>query len=133
MDKTVQDTKKQIIDIIKQLDSFWIKKNYNAMSPYIADEVTIAIPNSTERIIGKENYINSFIQFDESAMVTLFQRDDPQVDIIEDIVVCLHPFYIEYTIAEKNYKESGKEILIFRQQSGIWKVIWRNIDYSPSP
>jgi hypothetical protein len=52
--------KKSIQDVLNKINESWLQKNYDLMFGYLADNVVMVPPGSSERIKGKEAYVQSY-------------------------------------------------------------------------
>lgn len=93
--------------------------------------MVIAPPGSTERVSGRDAYVGSYRQYDDTATTHEFRAETPQIDIVGGVAVAVCPFFIDYELQGTRHRESGKDLLVFRRIDGEWRVIWRSMQTEP--
>jgi ketosteroid isomerase-like protein len=120
--------KKTIQEVLRKLIDCWHQKQYDRMGAYIADEVIIVPPGSSERVRGREAYIQSYRDYDTAAHTTEFLPGEPQIDLFGDVAVVLFPFFIAYELNGISHREHGKEALLFKRAADSWQILWRTME-----
>ena len=119
--------KKAIIRVIKQINEFWLNKQYDEIGELLSEQVVTAPPGFERRIEGRDAYVQSYRDYDQSAQTQEFSPGEPEIDIIENTAVAVCPFYVVYELDGKTYSENGRDILVFSRSSGNWLVVWRTM------
>jgi len=119
--------KKVIRHVIQQINNLWMNKKYNEMSDLLSEDVVIALPGFEGRIQGKKAYIQSYRDYDKSAITHEFSSSEPDIDIMGDTAVAIYTFYVRYELNGKSYRENGRDLLVFSLSSGKWCVVWRTV------
>jgi ketosteroid isomerase-like protein len=123
--------KKSIHDVLKKINESWLQKNYDLMGSYLADNVVMVPPGSSDRIKGKEAYVQSYRDYDAVANTTEFHPGDPQIDVFGDVAVVIYPFFISYDLQGTVYHEHGKEALVLSRSGLGWQILWRTMETEP--
>ena len=126
--KTVESSeKKKILYIIHQINKSWLNHKYDRIGEFLSDKVVNALPGSATRIVGRESYVQSYRDYDQTALTIEFKRDEPQIDIVGKTAVAICPFFVVYKLDEKTFRERGNEILVFEKTSEKWVIVWRTM------
>jgi len=119
--------KKTIRNIIRRINELWLKKRYDEIGELLSEYVVIAPPGFEGRIHGREAYVQSYREYDQSATTREFSSDEPEIDIIGDTAVAVCPFFVVYEFEGKTYQENGRDMLVFSRFAGEWRVVWRTM------
>jgi len=131
MSKKELGNTKIIRQIVFTINRHWLNKQCDEIGKFLSEKVVIAPPGSDKRIRGRDAYVQSYRDYDQSAITHKFSPDEPEIDIIGETAVAVYPFYVEYELQGKTYREHGKDILVFSNKSGEWKVVWRTMQSEP--
>lgn len=115
---------KEVESVIKQLNHCWINKKFEDMEPLFHREVVMHQPED-EDIVGREQMIESYWEFMETAEVTDFKIANESIHVFDETAVAYYTFRIHYTVESTHYDESGAEILVLQQHDDDWKIVWR--------
>lgn len=132
MNTTKASHAKEVEGIIKQLNHCWINKKFEDMEPLFHREVVMHQTGDEDDIVGREQMIESYWEFMESAEVTDFKIADESIHVFDETAVAYYTFHIQYTVETTKYDESGAEILVLQKHDGRWKIVWRTQLFSPS-
>ena len=113
--------------IIDQINALWQSKQYKEIRRYLAEDVVILPPGFTDRVEGRDAYVQSYRDFDQNATVHEFSPDEPQIEIFENTAIAICPFSIKYELTDTLYRERGSDILVFSRISSAWRIIWRTM------
>ena len=122
--KSAQKNIRQVIDRIHDL---WFKKEYDEIGDLLSEDVVIATPGFGKRIHGRAAYVQSYRDYDQSAITREFSPGVPEIDVVGGTAVAVCPFYVVYELEGKEYQEKGRDILVFSRAAGEWKVAWRTM------
>lgn len=116
-----------ILQVVNKINESWLSKNYDEIGKCLDDKVVMAPPGSSKRIKGKDAYIQSYRDYDTVAKTHSLEPEEPQIDIIGDTAVVIHPFSVTYEMKGEVYQERGSDFLILKRQDIGWRVIWRTM------
>ena len=117
--------------IIERINENWLAARYEEIGRNIDPDAVVAPPGSPARIAGRDAYVASYREYDGMARTHEFRMETSQIDLIGDVAVAITPFFVDYEIAAGRYRESGREILVFRRNAGEWRVVWRTMLTDP--
>ena len=78
-----------------------------------------------EKITGRQQIIESYWEFMESADVTDFKIVNESIHVFDETAVAYYSYRIHYTVETTNYDETVSEILVFQQHNDDWQIVWR--------
>lgn len=116
-----------IEQLVNRLNDCWINDKFENMDMFFHKQVVMLEPGTNRKITGREEMIDSYRNFAESAKVTDFRIRDLLIDVFETTAVAFYTYRIHYSVESTNYDETGSEILVFSRHNGRWVIIWRTI------
>jgi hypothetical protein len=119
--------KKNIRQIIYRIHDLWLKKGYDEIGDLLLEDMVVAPPGFEKRIQGRQAYVQSYREYDQSAITREFTPGVPEIDVVGDTAVAVCPFYAVYEMKGQEYQEKGRDILVFSRAAGEWKVAWRTM------
>lgn len=132
MNEKSEVNRNDIVEVVKKINEYWLAKKYDEIGSCLADDVIIAAPGSSERIKGREAYVQSYRDYDTVAKTLQFIPEKPQIDIMGDSAAVICPFTVTYELKGNTYHERGKEILILARKDSKWLVVWRTMQSEPA-
>jgi ketosteroid isomerase-like protein len=121
-----------IAAIVRHINESWRARRYDDIGTHLADDVVLAPPGSSMRMVGREAYVQSYRDYDTAAVTGTFTPDDPQIDVIGDVAVATCPFFIVYRLEGVTYRERGRDLLVFDRRPTGWRVVWRSMHTEPA-
>lgn len=125
-------TEEAIRHVIEKINTCWQEKRYGEIGAFLAENAVIAAPGSDQRVRGRDAYVQSYRDYDQTATTHEFNASDPQIDIVGNVAVAVCPFSVVYEMEEKMYRESGHDILVFSRSNERWLVAWRTMQVETS-
>lgn len=116
---------KEIGHLVEELNDCWISERLEDLSIYFHENAIGIKPGTTEKVIGREELIDSYRDFVEVSDVKDFEITDMVVDIFDTTAVVLYTFRILYRMEITNYDEEGREILVMNRHGDHWVIVWR--------
>lgn len=113
---------------VRAINACWLEGRYQELTSYFHEGMILALPDSEQRVAGRDAIIDSYRQFGESATGIEFHSHEPQVDAIGDTAVATTSFEISYELEGARYRESGTDVLVLhRAGEAAWEVVWRTV------
>lgn len=103
---------KDILQVVNKINESWLAKKYDDIATCLDDGVVMAPPGSNKRVKGKNPYIQSYRDYDSAAITHSLIPEEPQIDVIDDTAVVIHPFSVTYEMKGSIYQERGTDLLI---------------------
>jgi hypothetical protein len=88
------------------------------------DVVAIA-PGFVGRARGRDVFAKSFVDFLAAAVVRNFSRGEYEVDVIGRTALVSFTFAMTYSLGEKTYASTGRDVWGFAREDGVWLAVWR--------
>jgi hypothetical protein len=132
MNPNPESERSAILHVVNKINESWLGKSYDELGSCLDDNVIMAAPGSTNRIIGREAYVQSYRDYDTVAKTLQINIEEPQIDIIVDTAVAICPFDVTYELKGKIYHERGSDILVLVRKKSDWRVVWRTMQSEPA-
>ena len=125
--KNINSIKEEISQNIRAINKAWLKHDFNSMRKYFHKDLVTVAPNFQRMGIGIDACVKSYEDFSTSAEIISFEDKNIQVDIVGSTATATYEYDIEWVSEENQFKEKGKEILVFSNESGTWLLNWRMV------
>lgn len=116
---------KDIEQLVERLNDTWLNDHLEDMETLFHKQVVMIQPGH-QKITGREEMIESYRDFIESAEIIDFKIRDVYIDLFETTAIAFYTFRIKYRVETTNYDENGTEILVFNRHNEEWRIVWRN-------
>jgi ketosteroid isomerase-like protein len=130
--KSEDADRNKIVRVVNKINESWLAKKYDEIGSCLTDDAIIAAPGSSERMKGREVYVQSYRDYDTVAKTLQFKAEEPQIDIMGDVAAVICPFTVAYELSGNIYHERGKDILILMRKKSYWLVVWRTMQSEPA-
>jgi hypothetical protein len=74
---------------------------------------------------GREVFVKSFSDFLAAAVVRGFSRGEYEVDVIGRSALVAVTFAMTYSLGDKTYASTGRDVWGFANDDGEWLAVWR--------
>jgi ketosteroid isomerase-like protein len=123
----------QIRSLLSRINEAWLKGHTERLNEYFHDDVVVKGPDLQEMARGREACVKSYADFMRMAKVKEFQAFEPVIDLFGNVAVVTGPWKISYRMNDRDYHESGRDLLVLIREVGEWRVVWRAVLSSPQP
>ena len=123
--KNPDKLRKEIINIIKNINIAWTKGKIEDIKKYLYKGIVIVSPDFKNRLKGIDDVLNSYKEFYENSKIYDFSENDFNVEIFDKIVATDYKYHIIYEINNKKYDGTGREIWTFGKINDRWLAVWR--------
>lgn len=114
-----------IEELVRAMNAAWLEGRIEDLRDYFADDVVLVPPGSGDRLIGREDVMESFRQYLEQAVTHEFEERSLAVDVIGSTAVARLRFRVRYEYAGSVYEEQGQDILVLAESGECWRIVWR--------
>lgn len=111
--------------LIQEINRCWYEGRPADLSAYFHQNVVFNSPDFKHQVTGKENCIQTYIDFMNNSSVLEYTENNPTVQVFEKTAIVAYDFEMKYEQKGKIYHEKGTDILAFEKDGQSWKVIWR--------
>lgn len=111
--------------LIQKINNCWYRGQPADLSAYFHQNVVFNSPDFSRQITGKENCIQTYIDFMKRSTVLHYTERNPVIQLFEKTAMVTYDFEMKYEQKGKTYHETGTDILAFEKAGQSWKVIWR--------
>ncbi|MBL7682068.1 MAG: nuclear transport factor 2 family protein [Flavipsychrobacter sp.] len=116
---------KEMWVLTRKINECWYNGQLHALDGIFDDNVIFNSPDFKHQIVGKENCIQTYIDFLSNSKILLYNESKPIVQMFGSTSIVTYDFEMKYEQNTKTYHETGTDILIYQMQENSWKVIWR--------
>ena len=116
---------KQIEKLINDFNNGWTKGEIESITPILHENIVFVAPDLKTEIIGKDNCIQTIIDYISSGETKLFEITEMKIHVIEQTAIIILDYYVEYEMNNRYYKENGKEFWTLIEKDGNWQLVWR--------
>ena len=117
--------------MMRDLNHAWLDGNVNDIRKYYAEDAVMVLPGFTDRVVGRSPCVDSYREFVENAAVQNFEELDSMIDVWDSTAVVSYEYRIAYRMAETDYEETSRELVVFAQRNGGWQIVWRTVLSTP--
>lgn len=122
-----RDDHEEIRRLLSKINEAWLRGHTQELNNCFHDDVVVKGPEFQEMARGREACVRSYEDFIRLATVREFKAPQPVVDVFGSMAVAVGPWEISYTTSDKDYHESGHDLMILTREEGKWQVVWRAV------
>ena len=117
----------EVKGVLKAVNGAWSSGKPEDLKDYFHDDIVIVSPELKILGAGKENCIQSYIDFLDRSRVIEYTDTDPEIRIFEDTAIAFCRYTISWETGGKFLKEEGQELYVFTKQNAQWLVVMRKL------
>lgn len=126
-DQSVEDTKKEIREILRAISEAWRNGDIEKLGKYFDDDMVITHPGFSKTEDGRDVCVDSYKQFINRVMIRKYEEDDHHVHVWGDTAVAHYHYKMEYAVGGDDVFESGHDLLVFVKRGENWVAVWRTM------
>lgn len=123
------DNEQAIRELVGRINNAWLKGRAedipSELDGCFHTQMTIKGPDFQTMGKGKEACIRSYTDFLQQASVRECTLSEPEVDLFGDTAIAVYSWNMTYELSGQEYRESGRDVLVFTQYQGRWLAVWR--------
>jgi ketosteroid isomerase-like protein len=123
----------QIRNLLSRINEAWLTGQTERLSDCFHNHMIVKGPDLQEMARGREACVKSYADFIRLATVGEFQASEPVIDLIGNVAVATSAWEISYRMNDRDYHESGRDLLVLTREDGGWQVAWRTVLLSSQP
>jgi len=110
---------------MREINRLWLDGQVESLAPMVHPEIVMVVPDFAGRIQGREEFLDGFRDFCQSAQIHEFRDHDQQVDVAGDTAVVTFRYEMVYERSGGRYHATGRDLWVFRHQESAWIAVWR--------
>lgn len=122
-----QNDQEEILSLLSRINEAWLEGRTEGLNDCFHNDVVIKGPQLQEMARGREACVKSYEDFIRLAKVREFKASEPVIDVFGAVAVASCPWKINYRMNDRDFRESGRDLLVLTHQKGEWKVVWRAV------
>ena len=117
----------EIKNLVQKINKTWSEGKPELLVNYFHEDIIFNSPDFSQKIEGKANCIESYIDFCNTSKVLLYNDKNLKVDIFDSTAIASYEFEMKYEHKGSTYHESGNDIFVFHKFENEWKAVWRSM------
>jgi ketosteroid isomerase-like protein len=117
--------------LVSRVNDAWLKGSAEEISATLdrcfAEEMVIWGPDCREAARGKEACVKSYVDFASQAVVKHCTLADPTVHRVGDTAIASYSWDMTYLLSNREYFDTGHDVLVLNRARGEWRIVWRMI------
>ena len=112
--------------LVQKINNCWRHGRPTELSAYFHQNVVFNSPDFKHQITGKENCIQTYIDFLNISNIIDYVENNPAVHIFKKTAITTYHFEMKYEQKGNMFQEMGTDTLAFENGTS-WKVVWRAV------
>jgi len=121
----LSSAQQQLWTLMKQINNCWYKGDVSALKNFFHNDIVFNSPDFKHQIVGRDNCIQSYVDFLNTSEITLYNESNPAVSLVGNTGVVTYDFEMKYEQNNKTYHETGTDIMVFNYDGENWHAVWR--------
>ena len=114
-------------DTVQQINQAWVSGEVGEIDELFHPNAVIVHPGFEGRTEGRDDCVQSYVEFAMQAQVHRLEAFDEQVDVVDNTAVVSYGFEIEYEMGGQGYTDSGTDLFVLTRAPNGWQVVWRTL------
>ena len=122
-----------IRSVLSRIDSAWREKQFGGLDDCFDDNAVIVGPTyTTQYATGRAACADSYREFARNPAILKYEESNHELHSWPDSAVYTFSWVITFQLGHGPQTESGTDQLVLSRISGVWKVVFRYIYFSPA-
>ncbi|HUI30824.1 MAG TPA: DUF4440 domain-containing protein [Candidatus Acidoferrales bacterium] len=117
----------QVHNALAAINKAWRNGQPMEMYEYLHPDITMALPNFKERVVGRHTFLASFVEFCTNAQVVQYSETNETINVIDKVAVASIKFNMVYDRATYRARSSGRDLWVFENIGEKWLAVWRTM------
>lgn len=117
----------EIRDVIEQMNDAWSKGHPEQLESFFSNDIVIVAPDFAHRTKGREAAVAGYVDFCSQAIIRDLKLGEPSIDVFGDAAVATYAYEISYEMGGEAFKDTGRDLFIFRREKDKWQAVWRTM------
>ena len=119
--------REDIWTLVKKINDCWYKGEPSRLTDFFHLNIVFNSPDFKHQIVGRDNCIQTYIDFMNNSKVLLYNEGNPNVHLFANTATVAYDFEMKYEQNNKLYHETGTDIMVFERDKDSWKAVWRGL------
>ena len=119
----------EIRALIQGMNDAWLQLPVEeipaALGGYFHDDMAIRGADLALAGRGKQECIQSYVDFVQQAAIRECTLGDPEIDIAGDTAAAVYSWEMTYEMEGQEYSDAGADVLMLARVDGRWLITWR--------
>lgn len=114
-------------ETVQQINEAWVSGEVGQIDELFHPKAVIVHPGFEGRTEGRDDCVQSYLEFAMQAQVHRLETFEEQVDVVDATAVVSYGFEIEYEMNGQGYTDSGTDLFVLTAGPTGWQVVWRTL------
>jgi uncharacterized protein (TIGR02246 family) len=116
---------REVAEAMERINRAWMDGHPQDLVQYFHPDVVAIAPGFVGRVRGRDAFAKSFSDFLAAAVVGEFSRGEYEVDVMGRAALVTVTFTMTYSLGEKTYASTGRDVWGFSHDDAEWLAVWR--------
>ena len=130
---TVQDTEAEVRGVLARIAAAWKQKQFDGLDECFDEGAVIVGPNHAVFASGRTACAESYREFATNASVLSYSESDHVLRLWEGTAIYSFSWRMTYERDTGPKAEFGTDLLVLGLSQRTWRVLYRYINFAPSP
>jgi hypothetical protein len=130
---TARDIEAEVRAVLGRIEAAWKEKRFDGLDECFDDAAVIVGPNCVVFASGRTACAKSYREFAANAAVLAYSESDHALRLWEGAAVYSYSWRMTYEGDGVPKAEFGTDLLILGMSQHSWRVLYRYINFAPSP
>jgi Domain of unknown function (DUF4440) len=130
---TARDIEAEVRAVLGRIEAAWKEKRFDGLDECFDDAAVIVGPNCVVFASGRTACAKSYREFAANAAVLAYSESDHALRLWEGTAVYSYSWRMTYQRDGVPKAEFGTDLLILGMSQHSWRVLYRYINFAPSP
>jgi hypothetical protein len=110
-----------------RINQAWLAGRIDDLRPMIHPAVVMMLPGFSGRTHGRDQFLEGFRQFYQTATIHDFRETETAVDVSSNSAVVTFRFEMVYERKRERFRATGRDFWVFEREATAWVAVWRTM------
>jgi hypothetical protein len=124
---STQADREAVVETMHRINQSWLAGRIDDMAPMIHPDMVMALPGFSGRTQGRDQFLDGFRQFYQTATIHDLHETETAVDVVSDTAVLSSLFDMVYERNGGRFRATGRDFWVFHREAAAWIAVWRTM------
>lgn len=125
-DSALSPAQEDVWNVVKQINQAAMAADIDTCRE-LAHEGMVVFPTLSQRVEGRESYLESILEFAGRGTVKTYNQLEPSIDIFADTAVVTYRYESVWESDGKPIEDAGHDVWVLVRENGVWLLAWRTL------
>jgi hypothetical protein len=110
---------------VHRYDAAWLARDWGRLQASLSEHVEFLSRDFASPLLGRAAVLDGIRAFLERVQVHEYNATDLRSHRSGPVAVVTYRWQMEWTAGETHRASSGRDVLVLRNESGEWRLVWR--------